>query len=101
WITKRIEETRNTAPLTRKSELAALITNVLGRATPEKHPATRSFQEIRIHVNQELAALENVLEQSLETLQPGGRLAVISFHSLEDRMVKLFMRDAEIGRAHV
>lgn len=98
WIAKRIVETRSAAPLTRTSELAALITNVLGRGTPGKHPATRSFQAIRIHVNQELAALENVLEQSLETLQPGGRLAVISFHSLEDRMVKLFMRDAA-GRA--
>lgn len=98
WIARRIVATREETPLTRTGELANLISSVLGRGAPGKHPATRSFQAIRIHVNQELVALENVLEQSLEALKPGGRLAVISFHSLEDRMVKLFLRDAA-GRA--
>lgn len=98
WIARRIVATREEAPLTRTSELASLIGAVLGRSASGKHPATRSFQAIRIHINQELAALEHVLEQSIEALKPGGRLAVISFHSLEDRMVKLFLRDAA-GRA--
>lgn len=94
WIAKRIVQERQQGTITTTTQLAQLIAAVVGRGAPGKHPATRSFQAIRIHVNQELAALEAVLEQSLETLAPGGRLAVISFHSLEDRMVKLFMRDA-------
>lgn len=98
WIAKRIVETRAQQPITTTKQLADLIAGVLGKGKPGKHPATRSFQAIRIYINQELAALENVLEQSIATLKPGGRLAVISFHSLEDRMVKLFMRDAA-GRA--
>lgn len=98
WIAKRIVQERQRAPIISTTQLASLIASVVGRGAPGKHPATRSFQAIRIHVNQELAALEAVLEQSLEALAPGGRLAVISFHSLEDRMVKLFLRDAA-GRA--
>src|SRR5690606_16912959 len=93
-IARRICEQRRERPLTTTTELAALIESVLGRGAPGKHPATRSFQAIRIHVNQELAALEAVLDQALQCLAPGGRLVVISFHSLEDRLVKLFMRDA-------
>ncbi|WP_111657277.1 16S rRNA (cytosine(1402)-N(4))-methyltransferase RsmH [Isoalcanivorax indicus] len=93
-IARRICETRSAQPITTTRQLAALIESVLGRGQPGKHPATRSFQAIRIHINQELAALEAVLDQALECLAPGGRLAVISFHSLEDRLVKLFMRDA-------
>ena len=93
-IARRICAQRSERPLTTTTELAALIESVLGRGIPGKHPATRSFQAIRIHVNQELAALEAVLDQALRCLAPGGRLVVISFHSLEDRLVKLFMRDA-------
>lgn len=97
-IARRICETRKEQPITRTLQLAQLIESALGRGEPGKHPATRSFQALRIHINGELDALNAVLEQSLETLAIGGRLAIISFHSLEDRMVKLFIRDHS-GRA--
>ena len=98
WIAKRICETRKEQPITRTLQLADLIESVLGGNEQGKHPATRSFQALRIHINGELDALDQVLEQSLETLAIGGRLAIISFHSLEDRIVKLFIRDHS-GRA--
>ncbi len=98
WIAKRICDTRKEQPITRTLQLANLIESALGRNEQGKHPATRSFQALRIHINGELDALNQVLEQSLETLAIGGRLAIISFHSLEDRIVKLFIRDHS-GRA--
>jgi 16S rRNA (cytosine1402-N4)-methyltransferase len=92
-IARAIVADRDSAPFTRTGQLAALIERVVGRREPGKHPATRSFQALRIRVNRELDALQQGLDAALERLRPGGRLAVISFHSLEDRVVKLFIRD--------
>lgn len=74
-------------------DLAEMIGRVAPTKEKHKHPATRSFQAIRIHINRELEVLKTVLEASLVVLAPQGRLSVISFHSLEDRIVKHFMRD--------
>ena len=92
-IARVIRERREQTPIRTTAQLADLIESVLGRGEPGKHPATRSFQALRIHINGELDALRNVLDQALETLAIGGRLAIISFHSLEDRLVKRFIRD--------
>ncbi|RDS85191.1 16S rRNA (cytosine(1402)-N(4))-methyltransferase RsmH [Dyella psychrodurans] len=92
-IARAIVERRTESPITRTGELAALIERVVGRREPGKHPATRSFQALRIRVNGELDALQRGLDAALERLNVGGRLSVISFHSLEDRAVKLFIRD--------
>ncbi|WP_255516409.1 16S rRNA (cytosine(1402)-N(4))-methyltransferase RsmH [Luteimonas suaedae] len=94
-IARAIVARRGEAPLTRTAQLAELIAAVVPRGRQEIHPATRSFQAIRIHVNRELADLELGLEAAHAALRPGGRLAVISFHSLEDRIVKRFI----VGRA--
>ena len=92
-IARAIVERRAEQPLSRTGELAALIERVVGRREPGKHPATRSFQALRIRVNGELDAVRRGLDAALARLKPGGRLAVISFHSLEDRIVKQFIRD--------
>jgi 16S rRNA (cytosine1402-N4)-methyltransferase len=92
-IARVIVERRQETPITRTGELAALVERVIGRREPGKHPATRTFQALRIRVNGELQALEHGLEAALDLLNPGGRLSIISFHSLEDRMVKQFIRD--------
>lgn len=92
-IARAIVERRAETPIARTGELASLIERVVGRREPGKHPATRSFQALRIRVNGELDALQRGLEAALERLNVGGRLSIISFHSLEDRAVKLFIRD--------
>jgi len=91
-IARAIVKCRAAKPLTTTVELAELIASVLPRGSRKTHPATRSFQAIRIHINNELAELEAALAAATQRLKPGGRLVVISFHSLEDRIVKQFMR---------
>ena len=90
-IARAIVQRRAEQPLTRTAQLAELIASVMPRGKDKIHPATRSFQAIRIHINRELADLEAGLDAALACLKPGGRLAVISFHSLEDRIVKQFI----------
>ena len=92
-IARAIVADRDATPFTRTGQLAALIERVVGRREPGKHPATRSFQALRIRVNGELESLQRGLDAALERLKVGGRLSIISFHSLEDRAVKLFIRD--------
>ncbi len=91
-IARAILSRREEKPLERTLDLAALISSAVPRPHGRKHPATRSFQAIRIYLNREMQSLEAGLNASLELLAPGGRLCVISFHSLEDRMVKRFIR---------
>jgi 16S rRNA (cytosine1402-N4)-methyltransferase len=91
-IARAIVADRQTKPFERTLELAEMIARVARTRERHKHPATRVFQALRIHVNGELAQLGGALDAALERLAPAGRLAVISFHSLEDRMVKQFMR---------
>ena len=90
-IARTIVARRVETPLLRTAQLAELIASVLPRGGDRIHPATRSFQAIRIFINRELADLEAGLEAAHARLKAGGRLAVISFHSLEDRIVKQFM----------
>jgi 16S rRNA (cytosine1402-N4)-methyltransferase len=89
---------RAVAPITTTARLAAIVRGVLPPDRSGMHPATRSFQALRIRVNDELGEIERGLEQASCLLAPGGRLVVVSFHSLEDRIVKRFMSDAA-GRA--
>lgn len=90
-IARAIVARRAQEPLLRTAQLADLIASVMPRGDSKTHPATRSFQAIRIHINRELADLEAGLDAALQQLKPGGRLAVISFHSLEDRIAKQFL----------
>lgn len=90
-IARAIVAQRDQQPITRTAQLASLIAGVMPRSATGLHPATRSFQAIRIHINSELADLEAGLDAAHACLKPGGRLAVISFHSLEDRLVKQFI----------
>jgi len=92
-ITAAIVETRAEREITETGDLAEIISNAIPVKEKHKHPATRSFQAIRICINDELQAIERGLQGAASVLATGGRLSVISFHSLEDRIVKRFMRD--------
>jgi 16S rRNA (cytosine1402-N4)-methyltransferase len=96
-MARAIVTERQKTPFTRTKHLAEVIKEANPAWEKGKHPATRAFQAIRIHVNNELTDLDAVLEQALKVLAIGGRLVVISFHSLEDRVVKRFIRRQELG----
>ena len=96
-IARAIVETRDESPLMTTKQLAALVDKASPVREKNKHPATRTFQAIRIHINNELDDLTEALQQAVDALASGGRLAVISFHSLEDRIVKRFFRDQAKG----
>lgn len=96
-IANAIVETRKETVIDDTVQLANIIEAAIPVKPKNKHPATKSFQAIRIHINRELEVLERALQSSLNVLAIGGRLAVISFHSLEDRMVKRFFRDVSRG----
>lgn len=96
-IARAIVERNRTEPMTRTKELAELIAAASPVREKHKHPATRSFQAIRIYINSELEEIERALEGALSVLAPQGRLSVISFHSLEDRIVKRFIRHQSRG----
>ncbi len=96
-IAKAIVAARSETEITTTLQLAEIIKVAHPKWDHKRHPATKSFQAIRIHINGELTELETVLQSSLALLKPEGRLSVISFHSLEDRMVKLFIRLQEKG----
>ena len=96
-IAGAIVREREQTPITRTQQLAQLIERAVPCREQRKHPATRTFQAIRIALNHELDELQQVLTDALQVLAPGGRLAVISFHSLEDRIVKHFIRNQAQG----
>ncbi len=96
-MARAIVNRRAETPFTHTLDLAEVIKVANPAWEKHKHPATRAFQAIRIHINQELADLERLLAASLVLLKPGGRLVVISFHSLEDRLVKRFIQKQERG----
>jgi 16S rRNA (cytosine1402-N4)-methyltransferase len=99
-VAQAIVAARRTRALTRTGELAAVVAGAVRTREPGKHPATRTFQALRMYINDELGQLERGLAAAFEVLSPGGRLAVISFHSLEDRAVKRFMqRESEVDPA--
>jgi 16S rRNA (cytosine1402-N4)-methyltransferase len=93
-IARAIVVARGEAPILRTGDLAKIVMSVLGQPRHGKaHPATRTFQALRIYVNDELGELERAMEAAEKLLRPGGRLVIVSFHSLEDRLVKNFMRE--------
>lgn len=100
-MARALVKARQEEPITRTSQLAEIVKAANPSWEKHKHPATRAFQAIRIHINRELDDLKDMLDQAMGLLLPGGRLVVISFHSLEDRIVKRFMRDAARGDAHL
>lgn len=96
-IARAIVERNREQPMTRTKELATVIAAAMPVKDKFKHPATRTFQAIRIWINSELDEIDTALKGAMSVLAPGGRLSVISFHSLEDRLVKRFMRDQSRG----
>jgi 16S rRNA (cytosine1402-N4)-methyltransferase len=100
-MARAVVEYRKEQPITTTKQLASVIAAANPKWEKGKNPATRAFQGIRIHINQELKDLEVGLQTALEVLAPGGRLVVISFHSLEDRIVKRFMREHAKGDSHI
>ncbi len=100
-IAAAIIKDRAKAPFERTGQLAGLVERVLGHKPGDaKHPATRTFQALRLYVNDELGELERALAAAERILKPGGRLAVVSFHSLEDRIVKTFLAERSGRRPH-
>ncbi|MFZ1829456.1 MAG: 16S rRNA (cytosine(1402)-N(4))-methyltransferase RsmH [Candidatus Competibacteraceae bacterium] len=97
-VARAIVVARQQAPIETTARLAEIIATAVPTREPGKHPATRTFQAIRIKINNELGELQAILPQVVRALAPGGRLVVISFHSLEDRVVKQFMREQAHGR---
>jgi 16S rRNA (cytosine1402-N4)-methyltransferase len=93
-VAKAIVAARDRGAVATTRQLAAIVEKAVRTREPGQHPATRTFQALRIHTNRELEELSLVLPQALEALEAGGRLVAISFHSLEDRIVKRFMREA-------
>lgn len=100
-MAKAVVEARAEAPIETTGRLAKIISDANPSWEKGKHPATRAFQAFRIHINRELEDLEKCLDQSLESLKVGGRLVIISFHSLEDRIVKRFIRKHVKGDDHL
>lgn len=96
-IARAIVAARGQAPLVTTGQLARLVAGAVRTRERGQDPATRTFQAVRIHVNRELEELAEALPQAVDLLRPGGRLAVISFHSLEDRLVKRFLRAEASG----
>jgi 16S rRNA (cytosine1402-N4)-methyltransferase len=99
-VAQAIVARRSKGPLESTAELASLVAGAVRTREPGKHPATRAFQALRMFINDELGQLERGLQAAADTLAPGGRLVVISFHSLEDRLVKRFMqRESQVNPA--
>jgi 16S rRNA (cytosine1402-N4)-methyltransferase len=101
-LVARRAQSQHLGPLSGTHELATIVANTVKTREKGQNPATRTFQALRIHINQELAQLQIALDAGMHLLEPGGRLVVISFHSLEDRIVKRFMtahaRPAQVER---
>ncbi len=96
-IARALVAARQEQPVTTTRRLSEIVAQAVRTREPGKNPATRTFQALRIYINQELEELARVLPQCVDRLKPGGRIVVISFHSLEDRIVKHFLRDMAQG----